>query len=162
MLTEGHINGHISYLFDDVLFCGDTLFTGGCGYLFDGPPSKMLRSLELLGKLPWETRVCCGHEYTQDNLRFAWSVEPDNEALAQRIRDVWSLRTKGQSAVPSTIGMEKTTNPFMRHHSESLQRRVAQAMPDAALDSPVAIFAATRELKNRKEYLAITDSELPL
>ena len=81
MLTEGHLDGHVSYVMGDVVFCGDTLFAGGCGYLFDGPPSAMFDSLLRLAALPGETRVCCAHEYTQDNLRFAWSVEPDNEAL---------------------------------------------------------------------------------
>ncbi|MBW2256562.1 MAG: hydroxyacylglutathione hydrolase, partial [Deltaproteobacteria bacterium] len=107
MLTEGHIDGHISLVFGDVLFCGDTLFTAGCGRVFSGPPSKMFDSLLRLAALDGETRVCCAHEYTQDNLRFAWSVEPDNEALADRIRRVWAVRSEGRSAVPSTIEEER-------------------------------------------------------
>lgn len=162
MLTEGHIDGHVSYVADDVLFCGDTLFAAGCGYLFDGPPEKMFDSLSRLMALDPRTRVCCAHEYTQDNLRFAWSVEPDNEALAERIRRVFALRAEGKSAVPSTIAEERATNPFVRHHSESLRQRVAEAFPDRPLDSPEAIFAATRALKDRKDYRAIPDSALPL
>jgi len=100
MLTEGHINGHVSYVFEDVVFCGDTLFAGGCGYLFDGPPAKMHDSLTRLSQLAPETRVCCAHEYTQDNLRFAWSVEPENETLARRIKDVWARRGKGECVCP--------------------------------------------------------------
>lgn len=162
MLTEGHIDGHVSYVFDDVLFCGDTLFAGGCGYLFDGPPSKMHESLTRLAALEPETRVCCAHEYTEDNLRFAFSVEPDNAGLIERIRRVWALRAEGRSAVPSTIAEERATNPFLRHGSPALRERVAAAMPDRALDSAEAIFAATRALKDRNDFRAIPDSALPL
>lgn len=162
MLTEGHINGHISYVFDDVLFCGDTMFGAGCGYLFDGPPQKMFASLTRLAALDPTTRVCCAHEYTEDNLRFAWSVEPDNEHLAQRIQETWRLRADGGCSVPSTIGDERATNPFLRHHSSSLVERVGAAMKGAALDSPAAIFAATRGLKDRKDYRQRSDDDLPL
>jgi hydroxyacylglutathione hydrolase len=162
LLTEGHMNGHVSYLVDDVLFCGDTLFAGGCGYLFDGPPAKMHASLERLAALPPGTRVCCAHEYTQDNLRFAYSVEPDNAALAERIRRVWALRARGECAVPSTIGEERDTNPFLRHASPSLRAHVAAAMPERALGSPLEVFAATRALKDRKDYRRLEESDLPL
>lgn len=162
MLTEGHIDGHVSYVHDDVLFSGDTLFAAGCGYLFDGPPAKMFASLTRLTALDPSTRVCCAHEYTQDNLRFAWSVEPDNEALAERIRRVWAVRAEGSSSLPSTIAEERATNPFVRHASPTLRERVAAALPDRDLSTPEAIFAATRALKDRKDYRAIADSELPL
>ncbi|HEY8429854.1 MAG TPA: hydroxyacylglutathione hydrolase [Sandaracinaceae bacterium] len=162
LLTEGHIDGHVSYVYDDVLFSGDTLFTAGCGYLFDGPPAKMHASLSRLAALDPATRVCCAHEYTQDNLRFAWSVEPDNEALAERIRRVFALRAEGGCAVPSTIGEERATNPFLRHASDTLRARVAAAFPDRDLSTPEAIFAATRALKDRKDYRAMPDSVLPL
>jgi hydroxyacylglutathione hydrolase len=161
LLTEGHIDGHISYVFDGAVFCGDTMFGAGCGYLFDGPPAKMHRSLERLAALPPDTRVCCAHEYTLDNLRFAWSIEHDNAALAERIRHTRKIRAEGQSSVPSTIGTERATNPFLRHGSEELRRAVKTAMPDRALDSAEAIFAATRALKDRKDYKTITDEELP-
>lgn len=162
MLTEGHIDGHVSYVIDDVLFCGDTMFAGGCGYLFDGPPEKMFHSLSRLAALTPETRVCCAHEYTEDNLRFAFSVEPDNEALHERIRRVWELRARGKCAVPSTIGEERATNPFLRFASPSLKANVARAFPDRDLSTPAAVFAATRALKDTKAYRAISDAELPI
>ncbi len=162
LLTEGHLDGHVSFVFDDVLFCGDTLFAAGCGYLFDGPPARMNRSLGRLAELPGETRVCCAHEYTEDNLRFAWSVEPDNEALADRIRRVWAIRADGGCSLPSTIAEERATNPFLRSTSPTLRASVAAAMPDLTLDGPLAVFAATRALKDRKDYRALPDSTLPL
>ncbi|HVW30099.1 MAG TPA: hydroxyacylglutathione hydrolase [Polyangiaceae bacterium] len=161
-LTEGHINGHISYVIDGVLFCGDTMFGAGCGYLFDGPPAKMHRSLERLAALPEATRVCCAHEYTQDNLRFAFSVEPGNAELCARIRWTWSVRARGESSIPSTIGLERKTNPFLRHESAELRDRVARAMPDRELGTAEEVFAATRALKDRKDYKSIPDTELPL
>ncbi|HEX2878300.1 MAG TPA: hydroxyacylglutathione hydrolase [Polyangiaceae bacterium] len=142
-LTEGHLDGHISFVFPGAVFCGDTLFAGGCGYLFDGPPGKMHASLTRLAQLPGETRVCCAHEYTQDNLRFAWSVDPDNTALAARIRRVWQLRAQGHATVPSTIADELATNPFLRVNS-------------------LAEFTARRASKDRKEYRTIPDAQLPI
>ncbi|MDD9966487.1 MAG: hydroxyacylglutathione hydrolase [Myxococcales bacterium] len=162
MLTEGHINGHISYLFDNVLFCGDTLFGAGCGYLFDGPASKMHASLARLRDLPDDTRVCCAHEYTEDNLRFAWSVDARNTELAQRIREVFALRARGECSLPSTIGIERATNPFMRFDAAGIKASVAAAMPDADLSSDASVFAATRALKDRKDYRQQGDDALPL
>ncbi len=159
MLTEGHIDDHISFVFGDVVFCGDALFTGGCGYLFDGPPAKMFDSLMRLAALAPETRVCCAHEYTQDNLRFAWFVEPDNEALAARIRDVWARRAAGECTVPSTVALERATNPFLRPGSETLAKNVAERM-GRELGSFAEAFAATRELKNGGAHKSIPDSEL--
>jgi hydroxyacylglutathione hydrolase len=161
LLTEGHINGHISFVLDGVVFCGDTMFGAGCGYLFDGPPAKMHRSLEALAALPFDTRVACAHEYTIDNLRFAWSVEPDNSDLALRIRETRALRAAGGCSVPSTIDLERRTNPFLRHASKTLREHVKSAMPERALSSPEEIFTATRALKDRKDYKKITDAELP-
>jgi hydroxyacylglutathione hydrolase len=142
-LTEGHLDGHISFLFPGAVFCGDTLFAGGCGYLFDGPPRKMHESLSRLAQLPGETRVCCAHEYTQDNLRFAWSVDSANTELAARIRRVWSQRSRGEATVPSTVAEELATNPFLRVGS-------------------LEEFTARRALKDRKAYKSIPDSDLPL
>ena len=160
LLTEGHIDGHVSYLFGDLLF-GDCLFTAGCGYLFDGPAETMFRSLMTLAELDGDTRVCCGHEYTQDNLRFAWTVEPDNEALAERIREVWQVRADGSPAVPSTMAVERATNPCLRPGSATLKQRVAEAM-GRDLPTPPEVFAATRALKDRKVYRDVPDGELPL
>ena len=162
LLTEGHINGHLSYVFEDLLFAGDTLFTAGCGYLFDGPAAKMFESLSTLAALPPETRVCCAHEYTQDNLRFAWSVEPDNQALATRIAETWALRSRGECAVPSTIGLERATNPFLRSSSSTIRAAVSRAFGNRALDSDLEVFAATRALKDRKDYRQLSVDQLPL
>lgn len=162
LLTEGHIDGHISYVFGDVLFCGDTLFAGGCGYLFDGPPAKMYRSLMRLAALPGDTRVCCAHEYTKENLRFAWSVEPDNAALAERIRRVWAVRAEGGCAVPSTIEEERATNPFLRPGSPSLVAAVSRALPDHDTSTYGGVFAATRVLKDTRAHEQIADDGLPL
>lgn len=162
MLTEGHIDGHLSYLIDGVLFCGDTLFAGGCGYLFDGPPTKMFDSLSRLRALEPDTQVCCAHEYTEDNMRFAWSVDEGNDALAERIRDVWAVRARGGCTLPSTIGLERATNPFMRFDAPALRQRVAAAWPDRTLDSDADVFAATRALKDRRDYRERGDEGLPL
>lgn len=160
--TEGHQRGHVSYVFDGAVFCGDTMFAGGCGYLFDGPPEAMHASLQRLAGLPGDTRVCCAHEYTEDNLRFAWSVEPDNAELAARIRRVWALRAQGRCAVPSTIAMERATNPFLRAHVPGLAARVAVAMPERTMSNDDAVFAATRALKDTGQHKAKGDVGLPL
>ena len=188
-LTEGHIDGHVSFVLDGAVFCGDTMFAGGCGYLFDGPPAKMAHSLQRLCELPGTTRVCCAHEYTEDNLRFAWMVEPDNKALAARIREVWAIRADGGCTVPSTIEEERATNPFVRCGSPSLVRNVMALSdldpgrkshgPGSKASSPdsrfgpsglppqrdlsdyVTVFAATRALKDTKRHREI-ELELPL
>ena len=153
--TDGHLDGHISFLFGDALFCGDTLFTGGCGYLFSGPPEKMFDSLMRLAALPGSTQVFCAHEYTQDNLRFAWSVEADNVALAERIARVDAMRAEGRATVPSTIALERATNPFLRPGSPTLRRCVSEQLPDADLSSFTGVFSATRRLKDTKRYRAL-------
>lgn len=162
MLTEGHLDGHVSYLFDDVLLCGDTMFTGGCGKVVDGPPAAMHGSLVRLAALPDDTRVCCAHEYTQDNLRFAWTLEPGNEALAERIQQVWALRAQGGCAVPSRMITERRTNPFLRSDSPELIASLRAAVPEAPLDDALQVFTATRALKDRGAYKARGDEGLPL
>lgn len=162
MLTEGHIDGHVSYVMDGAVFSGDTLFAAGCGYLFDGPPEKMHASLQRLAALPEETLVFCAHEYTQDNLRFAWSVEPDNAALADRIRRAWAVRARGESTVPSSVGLERATNPFIRTDSPSLKSALERAFPGRDVSTPAAVFAATRALKDRKDHRALGEDALPL
>jgi hydroxyacylglutathione hydrolase len=122
----------------------------------------MWNSLERIAALDGGNRVCCAHEYTQDNLRFAWSVEPGNPDLARRIKATWALRAEGRSSVPSTIDVERKTNPFLRHSSPILRELVAKAMPDRKLGSPVEIFAATRALKDRKDYKELSDQALPI
>ena len=160
MVTEGHLNGHVSYVFGDVLFCGDTLFTGGCGYLFDGPPERMFDSLMRLAALPEETKVCCAHEYTQDNLRFAWLAEPGNARLRSRIKEVWAIRQDGGCAVPSTIGIERATNPFLRPGSPALRRQLGIHMPTHPLTSFPEVFAATRAWKDQKPHRELNDAAL--
>jgi hydroxyacylglutathione hydrolase len=114
--TPGHTIGHIAFHFPDggVLLCGDTLFSLGCGRLLEGTPADMFASLAKFAKLPGETLVCCGHEYTQSNARFALTVEPGNTALKTRAAEVDRLRAAGLATVPSTLAAELAENPFMR------------------------------------------------
>jgi hydroxyacylglutathione hydrolase len=153
-LTEGHMNGHISFITPGAVFCGDTLFAGGCGYLFDGPPAKMLASLHRLAALPQDTLVFCAHEYTLDNLRFAAWVEPDNLDLRDRLEVATRLRADGRCTVPSTIGLERATNPFLRAHSPRLQARLREELPEAPLHDALAVFTAARALKNTARHRA--------
>ena len=143
----GHTTGHVAYLFRDALFCGDTLFTAGCGRLFEGTPEQMHASLKKLMALPDETKIYCGHEYTESNLRFALSVEPNNRKLASRFERVQALRARGTSTVPSTLEEEKQTNPFLRWDSKEIQANVKAAVPNAGTD-PVSVFATVRKMKD--------------
>ncbi|MEE2902962.1 MAG: hydroxyacylglutathione hydrolase [Myxococcota bacterium] len=161
LLTEGHIDGHISYLFQEFLFSGDTLFAGGCGYLFDGPASKMHDSLSRLSRLPKDTLVFCAHEYTEDNLKFAWSLEPNNRELRARIEDVLTQRQSGGSTVPSTIGDELNTNPFLRVHNEELRAKILEFAPETDMSIDSEVFAATRALKDSKRYRETLPVPLP-
>jgi hydroxyacylglutathione hydrolase len=162
MLTEGHLDGHVSFVFGNLLLCGDTMFAGGCGRLFDGPPAKMHASLQRQAALPGDTLVCCGHEYTQDNLRFAWSLEPGNPELAERIGRVWALRAEGGCAVPSRMDEERATNPFLRTESPELVESVRAAFPEAPLGDSLEVFTATRRLKDLGAYRSRGDEGLPL
>ena len=112
----GHTNGHIAYYFpnDGVLFCGDALFALGCGKMFEGTPSQFWSSLKRLRDLPDETVVYCAHEYTQSNAKFAISVEGDNSKLVSRVDEIKAQRQRGEATVPSLLGLEKETNPFLR------------------------------------------------
>jgi hydroxyacylglutathione hydrolase len=130
MRVPGHTQGHLAFHFADdrVIFTGDTLFAMGCGRLFEGTPADMYGNMVRYAALPDETVVYCGHEYTQSNGRFALHVEPDNAAVAERMREVDALRAEGKPTVPTTIGQERATNPFFRARSaEQLgARRVAK------------------------------------
>lgn len=143
--VSGHTNGHIAFYLesDDALFCGDALFALGCGRLFEGTPSQMWRSLQKLMDLPDNTRVFCAHEYTEANAAFALTVEPQNDALQSRAREIDDLRSRNEPTVPSTIGEEKATNPFLRPMSQDLQTTIDKV--DAPLD---AVFAETRRRKD--------------
>ena len=147
LFIPGHTTGHVAYLFENNLFCGDTLFTAGCGRLFEGTPEQMHASLKKLMALPDNTKVYCGHEYTESNLRFAMSVEPKNPKLASRFERVQGLRARGTSTVPSTIEEEKQTNPFLRWNSKEIQAHVKAAHATTRLD-PVSVFAAVRKMKD--------------
>ncbi len=150
--VPGHTAGHIAYFgnVDDVpsLFCGDTLFAGGCGRLFEGTPAQMWSSLSSCARLPEATRVYCAHEYTLANLRFAAAVEPDNAALAARqLRDA-GKRAHGVPTVPSTLADEVATNPFLRAGLAQV-RAAAQAHAGHELPDDTAVFAALRAWKNQ-------------
>ncbi|HKO93976.1 MAG TPA: hydroxyacylglutathione hydrolase [Polyangiaceae bacterium] len=152
--TSGHLAGHVSYVFEDVVFCGDALFTGGCGRVFTGDFVAMHTGLARLAGLDAATRVCCAHEYTEDNLRFALSVEPENQALVDRAERVRLLRAKGGCAVPSLIGEELSTNPMLRWTSPDLIAHVREQSKNPALSTPVEVFTATRKLKDSGAYRA--------
>jgi hydroxyacylglutathione hydrolase len=128
--VPGHTLGHIAYYFADgeLLFAGDTLFSMGCGRLFEGTPEQMFASFAKFAELPDETMLCCGHEYTAANARFALSVEPENEALQARSKEVEALRSMGRATVPVSLGVERATNPFIRAQSakEFGERRAAK------------------------------------
>ncbi|HAN30512.1 MAG TPA: hydroxyacylglutathione hydrolase [Myxococcales bacterium] len=148
-LTEGHIDGHICFVFDGAVFCGDTMFGGGCGYLFDGPAATMFESLGRLAALPDDTRVCCGHEYTADNLWFASTVNPSNRALQRRVERARELRRKGHALVPSTIELERQTNPFLVTHGRA-ELCASVHLPESTASAEV--FASLRRLKDSKDY----------
>ena len=140
-----HKHGHIAYYFadDGIAFVGDTLFALGCGRLFEGTPDQMWASLKKLMALPDETIVYCAHEYTQSNAAFALSVEPGNADLVARSEEIDRLRAAGEPTVPTTIGLEKATNPFLRPDSPNLQATVGMENGDL-----VAVFAETRRRKD--------------
>ncbi len=143
--TPGHTAGHIVYHFfeDGAAFVGDTIFALGCGRLFEGTPAQMWSSLRKLAAWPRETKLYCAHEYTQANARFALSVDPENEALVKRASKIDALRADDIPTVPTTVGAELDTSPFLRADRESL--KAALAMPEA---DPVEVFAEVRRRKD--------------
>jgi len=143
--TPGHTIGHISYYLPaaKVAFVADTLFALGCGRVIEGTPEMMWQSLEKLIALPDDTLIYCGHEYTQANARFALTIEPDNADLVARAREVDSLRSAGKATLPTTMALEKRTNPFLRVNEPSIRRRLG--MENA---SPAAVFATIRKRKD--------------
>lgn len=148
--VPGHTLDHIAYYNAEaeILFCGDTLFAGGCGRLFEGTPEQMYRSLQKLARLPGDTRVYCAHEYTLANLRFAKAVEGDNEALAKRIQQDTEQRQRQLPTVPSTIALENATNPFMRSHVAAVIDS-ARRHSGTSLESPAQVLGAVRAWKDR-------------
>ncbi|SRR5579885_159140 len=145
-----HTNGHVAYYFPalNAVFTGDTMFIGGCGRVFEGKAATMVESLRRLADLPPSTAVYCGHEYTEKNLRFALTLEPNNQALKAKHDAVVKARAAGKWTVPSTIAEEKQTNPFLRTDSSELRASLKRIDPSIG-DDPIAIFAKARELKDR-------------
>ena len=144
----GHTLEHIAYYCKPFLFCGDTLFTNGCGRVFEGTAAQMLDSLKKLMALPDETQIYCGHEYTLSNIEFALQVEPDNIALQTRYADAKKLRSENKPTVPSTLVLEKATNPFLRCTEQTVINAVSQHVGKKLYDE-VAVFSALRAWKNR-------------
>ena len=153
--VPGHTAGHIAYFSetpldtkdDPLLFCGDTLFSGGCGRLFEGTPAQMLASLTQLAALPDSTLVCCTHEYTLSNLKFALEVEPDNLQLAAYNRHCQTLRAQGLPTLPSTMGQERQINPFLRSTQPTIMASARRF--DATSADQNGVFATLRLWKNQ-------------
>ncbi|HXX85500.1 MAG TPA: hydroxyacylglutathione hydrolase [Casimicrobiaceae bacterium] len=143
----GHTSGHIAYVGDDILFCGDTLFAAGCGRLFEGTPAQMVASLDKLAALPDKVSVYCGHEYTLSNLKFALVVEQESQALRAREARERSKRERGLPTLPSTIAEERLTNPFLRTREPAVCA-AAQRHAGRPLANRVAVFAELRAWKN--------------
>lgn len=145
--VPGHTRAHIAYYFPPTgsepgeLFCGDTLFSAGCGRLFEGTPEQMVRSLSQLRALPDATRVWCAHEYTLSNLKFAIAVDPENQDLQARFSEVQTMRRQNQATIPTVLGVEKRTNPFLRWDTAPIQQAMHQR-------DPVTTFAALRQKKD--------------
>jgi len=146
--VPGHTSGHIAFYTPGMLLCGDTIFAGGCGRLFEGTPKQMYHSLESLSTLPDDTQIYCAHEYTLANLDFALRVEPDNEELQKRLATTRRLRANHQPTVPSSLAVEKQTNPFLRCHVPSVIA-AAERHAGKSLGSNVEVFTVIRAWKDR-------------
>lgn len=144
----GHTLDHLAFYTPGLVFCGDTLFTGGCGRIFEGTAEQMYNSLMTLAALPDDTLVYCGHEYTESNIRFALTVEPKNEDILKRLESTISLRTRTLPTVPASIALEKKTNPFLRVHVPSVIE-AAEKHVQRTLKSPVEVLEAIRAWKDR-------------
>lgn len=153
----GHTSGHIAYYCAaveadgspaPVLFCGDTLFSAGCGRLFEGTPAQMFDSLQQLAALPADTRVCCAHEYTLSNLRFAQAVEPNNAQLLHHAAHCHELRAQGLPTLPSTLAVEREINPFLRCNVVQVAQGASQFAPHLDTQHPLSVFTALRAWKN--------------
>lgn len=145
--VPGHTAGHIAYVGETLLFCGDTLFAGGCGRLFEGSAEQLYSSLQKLALLPGDTWIYCAHEYTLSNLNFAQAVEPDNPVLLTRIQQTRLLRQEDKATVPSQIEMEKRTNPFLRCHIPTIVAS-AERYAGRSLMPGAETFAALRHWKD--------------
>lgn len=152
LAVPGHTLGHIAFFSADagqpLLFCGDTLFAAGCGRLFEGTPEQMLASLDRLAALPDDTRVCCAHEYTLANLRFALAVTPDDPAVNQRHQSAVETREAGKPTLPSSILEERRSNPFLRIDDAAVVAALAGRQQDLPRDDRAALFACLRQWKD--------------
>lgn len=155
--VPGHTSGHIAFFNSQVqtpasaqpvLFCGDTLFSGGCGRLFEGTAAQMQASMDTLAALPGNTLVCCAHEYTISNLRFAQAVEPNNQDLAQYLELCQTLRSQGQPTLPSTLQTELAINPFMRTRAADVIAAAVQHDSQTLPQDPASVLAVLRQWKN--------------
>lgn len=147
MAVPGHTLGHIAYVGHGALFCGDTLFSGGCGRLFEGTPAQMSDSLDRLAALPDETAVYCAHEYTLSNLRFAEHVEPDNADVAAALAEVRARRERDEITLPSSLGRERRINPFLRCRTPRV-RASAERHAGRSLATAADVFAVVRAWKD--------------
>ncbi len=145
--VPGHTRGHIAYLIDDILFSGDCLFAAGCGRLFEGTAEQMYHSMNKLAQLPDATRVYCAHEYTEANLEFALAVEPNNTDISSRLQQVKHDRSNHMSTIPTTIALEKLTNPFLRCHLKPLEQ-AAKSYSGKQSYSENETFATIRRWKD--------------
>ncbi len=145
--VPGHTVSHVAFHGHGVLFCGDTLFSLGCGRLFEGTPAQMLASLDRLAALPGQLRVCCGHEYTVANAAFARRVDPDNPALRRRGEEAITMRQAGRPTLPSTLADECATNPFLRSDAPALRAAITSRLGRAPVDR-LETFAELRRWKD--------------
>lgn len=145
--VPGHTRGHIAYVGNGMLFCGDTLFACGCGRVFEGTPEQLYESLQKLAALPPDTLVYCAHEYTVSNIRFARAANPGNGALRERETAARAMRSRGEPTLPSTLELELATNPFLRCGDPEVAA-AASGRARAPLSDPVEVFATLREWKN--------------
>jgi len=146
--VHGHTRSHIAYVGAGVVFAGDTLFSAGCGRMFEGTPAQMLASLDRLAALPAETLLCCGHEYTAANCAFALGVDPDNAALVRRADAVREMRARGEPTLPVPLRVEQATNPFLRVDTPALREAATRALGIDASADRVARFAWLRKAKD--------------
>ena len=151
--VPGHTAGHIAWYCEPegqepILFCGDTLFSGGCGRLFEGTPQQMHASLQSIASLPANTRIACAHEYTLSNLKFAQAVEPSNEHLLQYRLQCEALRQQQRPTLPSRLDLELAINPFLRCHVREVVHSAQSFRPDTDSNNPASVLATLREWKN--------------
>lgn len=152
MHTPGHLPEHLSYVTEldetPAIFCGDTLFSAGCGRIFSGTPAQFHRSLQRIASLPPETKVYCTHEYTEANLKFALTVEPDNAVTKEYLKEVQRVRSEGSPSLPTLVGIERKINPFLKTGESQIQQRAKQRDPTIDESKPEDVFGVIRAWKD--------------